>query len=436
MEDIKYKQELQLQFEAFISKSTIFGQDFIGITSIAVVCLITFVLALRNADLSKILFVALSIRILAMLYGHYISPLPDSTADMKTFEYVAWTHSIWDKNLLEHNSFSSVIDYFEGPSAKFITHFLAIPYYLIGRSMLMAQSISLLLGIGCVFLGWKVAKILWDNHTAKKVGWTIALFPSLILYSVLVMREVYICFFLLVALYGVAEWTKTDSLKSFFLALSGFTGAVFFHGSMIVGAIIFVLFVGIITLKKMFISVIKYRVNYKLFIFLCLFLVCSNLYLSNKISVPYLGNFESSTDLTRVMHKTTINTRGDAAWPEWSIIHSPAEVIYKLPIRAIYFLFAPFPWDIKKNIHIIGMLDAFLYMYLVFLILNNRKAIWKDPASRIIFIILLSYIFVFAFGVGNFGTGIRHRSKFVILFILLAAPLIKRFVFFKKLDKV
>mgnify|MGYP003317025591 CR=1 FL=1 len=62
------------------------------------------------------------------------------------------------------------------------------------------------------------------------------------------------------------------------------------------------------------------------------------LYLSNKISVPYLGNFESSTDLTRVMHKTTINTRGDAAWPEWSINHSPAEVIYKLPIRAIYFL--------------------------------------------------------------------------------------------------
>ena len=45
---------------------------------------------------------------------------------------------------------------------------------------------------------------------------------------------------------------------------------------------------------------------------------------------------------------------------------------------------------------------------------------------------LLCYIFVFGIGVGNFGTGIRHRSKFAVIFILLAAPLLKSFVFSKK----
>tara|TARA_Y200000002_G_scaffold339231_1_gene309093 strand:+ start:76 stop:237 length:162 start_codon:yes stop_codon:yes gene_type:complete len=49
--------------------------------------------------------------------------------------------------------------------------------------------------------------------------------------------------------------------------------------------------------------------------------------------------------------------------------------------------------------------------------------------------ILLAYIFVFGLGVGNFGTGIRHRSKFVIIFILLAAPLIKKLTVFKKTIK-
>ena len=81
------------------------------------------------------------------------------------------------------------------------------------------------------------------------------------------------------------------------------------------------------------------------------------------------------------------------------------------------------------------MIDAFLYMYLVFLIFQNRKIIWKDPALRVLLIILLSYLIVFGVGVGNFGTGIRHRSKFVIMFILLAAPLINRLIFIKKTKK-
>ena len=45
---------------------------------------------------------------------------------------------------------------------------------------------------------------------------------------------------------------------------------------------------------------------------------------------------------------------------------------------------------------------------------------------KIILIILLCFIAVFAIGVGNFGTGIRHRSKFVIIFILLAGPMLKK----------
>ena len=38
--------------------------------------------------------------------------------------------------------------------------------------------------MGSVFMGWFVAKKIWNETIAIKVGWTIALFPSLILYSV------------------------------------------------------------------------------------------------------------------------------------------------------------------------------------------------------------------------------------------------------------
>ena len=95
-------------------------------------------------------------------------------------------------------------------------------------------------------------------------------------------------------------------------------------------------------------------------------------------------------------------------------------------------MFAPFPWDVQHFKHLVGMFDSFIYLYLTFLILKNRNYIWKDPVLKIFLIILLSYIIVFGIGVGNFGTGIRHRSKFAVIFILLVAPILKKFIFNKK----
>ena len=86
----------------------------------------------------------------------------------------------------------------------------------------------------------------------------------------------------------------------------------------------------------------------------------------------------------------------------------------------------------KKNSHIVGMLDGFLYIFLVYLILRNRKAILEDPALKIILLLLLAYLLVYGIGVANFGTGFRHRAKFTIIFIVLAAPLLPKFTFFKK----
>ena len=80
----------------------------------------------------------------------------------------------------------------------------------------------------------------------------------------------------------------------------------------------------------------------------------------------------------------------------------------------------------------IGLFDGTLYMFLAYLIFRNRKAIWSDPALRMIFLILLAYIIVYGIATGNFGTGLRHRTKFSIMFILLAAPLLPKFIFFKK----
>jgi len=398
--------------------------DLIGLTCILIISFITFLVTIRYPKVSKILYSALAIRIFILLLGHYLITLPDSTRDANSFEGYAI--------LLSKDGFFSLLEKYPGPDSRFISWVVAIPYSLFGRSVLMAKSMTLFFGVATVFFSWKVTQKIWGNQIANKAGWIMALFPSLILYSALVMREAYVCFFLVIAIYGIVNWSKTQELKSIVLSLFGFIGATFFHGATFLGAMTFI---GVITLIVLndFIKSIKYLRISAINVFLLLILsYVLLLYFTNQISVPYLRNFEYILSTEVLKNKSSINVTGAAAFPEWTKVKVPHELFYKIPVRVFYFIFAPFPWDVTKTKHLIGMLDGILYLSLSLIILVNIKKIFSNFTLRIILAILVVYLITFSIGVGNFGTGIRHRSKFAFLFVFLAAPFIKNFILLRK----
>ncbi len=391
--------------------------DLIGIITISFVFLIILLIILRYPDISRIILVAFFIRILFLIINNYIFFLPDADMDAKNFEALAWNRS--------QDGFINVFKYYNGPDTYFISTMLAIPYSLFGRSVLMLQSLSILLGILSVYLGWILSKKVWDSETATKVGWTLALFPSLVSYSVIVMREPYIVFLLILATYGIVCWFREDSkIKSIFFVFFGFIGATFFHGASIIGLAIFLFVISLESIKSSFKLIMNGKVNLRNLIIIFISLSLVGMFSLNKIKIPYIKNIDHSTNINIIKDTINFKVKGDAAYPEWTKVGYKYELIYKIPLRVIYFLFSPFPWDIKKLDHLIGLLDSLLYMTLVFLIALNFKIIWKDPALRAIFLMLVCYFIVFGVGVSNFGTGIRHRLKFVFGLILLAAPLI------------
>ena len=397
--------------------------DLIGFTSIAFVSCLVILIGLKWPSVSKVLYVALGVRIIVILIGHYIAPLPESTKDAAGLEELAWSYG--------QNGFYNTLIKFPGISSFFYSWYIGVFYSLFGRSILLAQSLGLFFGVISIFLVWFLAEKIWDKRTAIKVAWVAALFPSLILYSVLTLREVYQGFFILVAIIGIFYWIKTARLKYIFLTMLGFIGATFFHGALILGGVVFLMIVVLINIKKMFVSIISLRLNVQAFTIAILAVVILQFFFLNKIYLPKIGYFKD-LNLGFIMSELTARMVGDASYSEWAHINSQIELIYKLPLRIIYFLFSPFPWDITKTTHVIGMLDGFLYMIIFYLIFNNRKIIWKDPFLRITLIILTFYLILFGLGVSNFGSGLRHRSKFIFEMILLAGPLIPHLVFYNK----
>ena len=171
-------------------------------------------------------------------------------------------------------------------------------------------------------------------------------------------------------------------------------------------------------------------------------------FFSGYYSIPKIGNLKNfdnfnlkkNTQIVNFKEKIILKinkaTRSlgqsehGASYPNWTIPKNLKELIFLIPVRMFYLLYAPFPWDIKKVEHIIGLLDAFLYFCLSYYIYLNKKNLFNNPQTFFLILIFLLYILVYSFGVGNFGTGLRHRLKFISLAIVLAGSKLPRFKFF------
>lgn len=398
--------------------------NIIGINSFLTVILICLFLAKRQPYIATIIYVALTIRILLVFFHYNIAPLPDSIGDAANFEFKAYE---WSKD-----GFLNTIVNYPGPSSYFISWIIAILYSIFDRSELMAQSLSLLFGIGSIILACSIADKLWNKKIAVRVGWVTALFPTLILYSCLILREVYVCFFLLVAINGCIGWIRNKSFKSFILVIAGFVCATYFHGPMFIGLVIFFLIIFFENIKIFLLNLLKLKINIKNFFFSLSIIMLAAIFITKGITIPKIGVITEISIKEKILEKNRDYNQGTAKYPNWMVPESGTEIIYKAPIRIMYFTFSPFLWDIKKISHTLGMFDGLMYVYLVYLIYLNRKEILSDQVLKTIFFILLSYIIVYGISVGNFGTGLRHRSKFVILLILLAAPYLPKFIFSKK----
>ena len=120
-------------------------------------------------------------------------------------------------------------------------------------------------------------------------------------------------------------------------------------------------------------SIIYSRLNIKAFLITILAVIILQFFFLNKIYIPKIGYFKD-LNLGFVLSELSARMIGDASYGEWANINSLSELIFKVPIRVLYFLFfSPFPWHVTKPAHIIGMMDGLLYLMIFYLIFRNLK---------------------------------------------------------------
>ena len=418
------------------------NEDILGWITLCFIIFIFFLIIKKDRRTINFLVVALFLRSLFVILDQYFLTLPDSDGDAFNFEKRAIMYS-------EKYGIDVIFTVFSQDSF-FISRIISLFYTLLDRSELMAKMFSVGIGTGAVYLIYCLSSIIWGNRVGLKAAWFATLFPSFVLYSALILREVYVVFFLTYALIGCVNFINKKKFIFFLNSFLGFFIAALFHGPMIIGFFVFIVYIFFIILKQNYFFLRFKKKNIYLLFLLPILLLPIITYFMGYYSIPKIGNISNFGNIKedkkielekvedRLIWKIDVATRssGDrkdgAGYPSWTVPTNIIDLIYLAPVRMTYFLYSPFPWDIKRQVHLIGLLDVIFYIYLSLCIFRNRKIIFDNPQTKFLFIILLVYIFAYSFGVGNFGIGIRHRLKFIGVLVSLASPLIVRF----KLTKI
>jgi 4-amino-4-deoxy-L-arabinose transferase-like glycosyltransferase len=378
----------------------------------------------KNSYVRNFLLIAFLLRSIFVYIDNYLLALPDSQFDAKTFELTA-------RDFSKKYGLLVFFDLLKQDSLL-ISRIISIFYTLFGENKIIAQSISVTLGTVSVYLVYYLCLLLWDQRSAQKAAWVAAIFPILALYSSQTFREPYIVFFLLLALINIAKFIIYKNFFSFIQAILSFYIITLFHAAAVMGGLVFLCYVIFNLITKQLINLNRFKINIFSFLFLVILFIPIILFLDHNLGFPYLGTFPNLTNLDHLQLVSNVGITDSAAYPSWLFVNNNYELFLKIIFKIFYFLYSPFLWDINQFNQILGFFDGMLYLGLTIYILCNLRSIWENPITRFFLLLLIIYIIVHALGVGNFGTAIRHRSKFLVFMIILAAPKLHRFIFSTK----
>jgi hypothetical protein len=339
----------------------------------------------------------------------YVFKLPDSQADAAMFELTGWVWATkgWETIL---NNFTT--------NAYLYSWLISVLYALTDRSSLMIQGVNVLLGTLSVYLVWRITLLVsgGNSRPANTAAWIAALFPTLILYSAIILREELMIFFFLIGVLYSLRWWQRLLFRHFLIACLAFGLAGAFNTGMLVMLVVLAMLAlirwGQAILANKGTSFLRVTAA------LGLLVVLSALVMASGWGLGAIGILRSG--VTSIGQFQDITAMGRAAYLTDLTMQSTWDVVWQTLIRLAYFLFTPFPWMIRETIDIIGFIDALLYVGLVLLISVNWKYIWSNSLTRIVVLFLAVGLVIFALGTSNYGTAIRHRSKFAPLLIVVA----------------
>lgn len=366
---------------------------FVSVT-LTLIALIATSLVLYRHQLSQLLLIGLIARLALILLHVNVSPLPDSQSDALGFEEMGVS--------LAQGGFEEAVLNVQ-PGAYSYAWFIGVVYSLIGRNEYVIMLINAFVSMMTVVYALKTAQLLsvTRRKTLLILGLILCFHPTLLLYSVIILRESIFTFCLVFAVYNLVVYTDQKGVGRIMAALAAITVGSVLHSSLVVlyPVVALVLYAkhrtGDIALRPLiffFAGVVIAAIAYGMF-------VAGVGYDKLGMIQDGLGAYYSRVADARTAYLTDLVPN---AW---------YDLIWQIPIRIVYFLFMPFPWLLTQASDYLAFVDAIIWAGLLFVILRNANFRQATTQTWPLLISVVLLMMVMAVGTPGYGTGLRHRAK-------------------------
>ena len=366
------------------------------------------VVALRRSYLAVPLALALGVRFALVYINNNVFGL-FQTADARAFERRGLA--------LSELPASELLGEF-GTGSRSVSWLAAWVYRALGPDPVVTQLMMAVLGTALILAAVSLCRALGGTRSMELfVAWALAFFPQPAMHSAILLREIPFSLFFLIALAFFVRWSRGRQPVHAVLGTAATLTAAVFHP-----AGLFLLFGALAGALRSLVSPGSSALRLAGLVGVAVLVVAAWLVVESDLGADQFGSdrlFEAEAFFTQEERAT----RGGAAYPEWLRIRSPAE-LWKAPARYVTFLYSPFPWMIRTDRQLLGLVDALLFVVLSLLIIRGY-VFWREAgrsqAFWLVSAMLIIGTFAFAMGTSNYGTAIRHRAKFSPAIVVLAA---------------
>jgi hypothetical protein len=294
------------------------------------------------------------------------------------------------------------------PQAYFYLN--GVSFFLFG-SALPLKLLNCLIGAAACRYAALLASSLYSPEVGRRTATLVAFFPSLVLWSAVNIRDVWVIFLILYITWKthrlVAEYSHRSlvSIIAAILALSWFRQYLFFVVALppLVG-----IFVG------------RRRDLVRSF-------VLGGLAAIGVIILVQQGSASHAVAMmdleTLAEQRRGLTHAAGSAFEQSADISTPARALAFLPIGIAYFLFSPFPWQITSTLKLLSLPEMLILYALTPAIIRGIKHTIRHRFRAAVQVLLLTALLTvsYSLGSGNVGTLYRHRAQAVAFFLMFGA---------------
>ena len=299
-------------------------------------------------------------------------------------------------------------------------------YYLVGTLYFLTGAIGRMspailncfFGAMTVVFAYRIARSLFSNWSAVRVGWLVCLFPSMIIWSCQTLKEPVVILLETVALYACLRLKQAGFDLKYIL----------FCGASIMLLYPFRFYASLVAAVAVFLSMAlpeigRRTASVKMAGFLVALLVLPIAYSSGVIarSESQLEQF----DLQRIQQFRTDIARGSGSGVENTYdLQTPGGFTVGTLVGAAHLLLAPFPWQIRGSLRAIFTLpELLLWWWLVWAgLIPGIKHVLRhrliEAMPALVFISGLGLLYSMMFG--NVGLIFRQRAQLLPWLLVFA----------------